>query len=73
MVQAPCFSTLLLHRPLLLTSHISMGKEIWKRCPFSGMTNDLWLVKPIPDLSDDVDEMQVWSFTPGPLHPSPRA
>ncbi|KAL1666314.1 hypothetical protein GGF50DRAFT_50873 [Schizophyllum commune] len=33
--------------------------EIWKRCPFSGMTNDLWLVKPIPDLSDDVDEMQV--------------
>ncbi|KAL1731207.1 hypothetical protein EV714DRAFT_271873 [Schizophyllum commune] len=36
-----------------------MGKESWKRCPFSGMTNDLWLVKPIPDLSDDVDEMQV--------------
>ncbi|KAL1761293.1 hypothetical protein FB107DRAFT_175550, partial [Schizophyllum commune] len=37
----------------------NMRKHPWKKCPFSGMTDDLWLVKPIPDLPDDADEMQV--------------
>ena len=36
------------------------------------MTDELWLVKPIPDLPDDADEMQVCSFTFGLLHPSSR-
>ena len=52
---------------------LNMRKHPWKKCPFSGMTDDLWLVKPIPDLPDDVDEMQVRGFTSSRLHPSSRA
>ncbi|KAI5900712.1 uncharacterized protein SCHCODRAFT_02559546 [Schizophyllum commune H4-8] len=44
---------------VLSVSVPNMRKHPWKKCPFSGMTDDLWLVKPIPDLADDADEMQV--------------
>ncbi|KAL1731205.1 hypothetical protein EV714DRAFT_271871 [Schizophyllum commune] len=36
-----------------------MGKHPWEKCPFSGITEDLYRVKPVPDLADDADAMQV--------------
>ena len=76
MVQAPCLPFYVARHLVRLVSsnfRLNMRKHPWKKCPFSGMTDDLWLVKPIPDLPDDVDEMQVRGFTSSRLHPSSRA